>query len=80
MRGVEELKQLFAEQFQLDAQQIRSELTFAELAIDSLEWMELTVAIEDAFGIQLDEAALARCHNLGEAAQLILRTDKEENR
>ena len=38
--------------------------------IDSLETMEFIMAVEDHFGIELNEEAVNRCHNVAELAGL----------
>ncbi len=46
----------------------------SELALDSLERMDLIMQIEDVFHIALDERDVIRCTTLAELAQLVAKT------
>lgn len=78
MQAETQLKELLLTQLHLNESELRPELSFDDLAVDSLELLELVVAIEDAFDIQLDEAQLAACATLAEAAELIMEKYREQ--
>ena len=42
--------------------------------IDSLETMEFVMAVEDHFGIELNEEAVNRCDSLAQLAELVATT------
>ncbi len=77
MREEERLKQIVAEQFAINEEDLNGDLTFDELALDSLEWMELAVTIEEEFDIQLADVDLRRIQNLGQMAEIILERIRE---
>lgn len=72
MMEEEQIKELFLEQAQIDESLWHRELTFDELALDSLQLLELVVGLEQAFDIQLDDQRLARCETVGEALDFVL--------
>ena len=77
MSEEERIKEILVEQLMVDANIISHDLTFDELAVDSLELLELVVAIEEEFDISLDDHQLDRMETLGEMANMILEKIKE---
>ena len=56
----EKIAALLAEQFSVDADTITMETTFEELGADSLDIVELTMAVEEEFGLEnMDEEDLS---------------------
>ena len=56
----EKISALLAEQFGVDADSITMETTFEELGADSLDIVELTMAVEEEFGLEnMDEDDLS---------------------
>ena len=56
----EKIATLLAEQFSVDADTITMETTFEELGADSLDIVELTMAVEEEFGLEnMDEDDLS---------------------
>lgn len=47
------------------------ELTFNELQADSLDMVEIIMAIEDAFNVEISDDELEEIKNLGELAELV---------
>lgn len=47
------------------------ELTFNELKLDSLDLVEIVMAIEDAFSIEISDEELEQIKNLGELTDLV---------
>ncbi|NLF79897.1 MAG: acyl carrier protein [Clostridia bacterium] len=66
------IKEIFMDQLKLDESIVSRELTFDSLAIDSLELLELVVAIEEEFDITLDDQLLSRMETLGEMSDFIM--------
>lgn len=66
------LKEILAEQLSISESMLSRDLSFDTLALDSLEMLELIVAIEHEFDIALDEEQVGQCETLGEMADLIL--------
>lgn len=56
----EKIAALLAEQFGVDAESITSDTTFEELGADSLDIVELSMEVEEAFGLEsMDEDDLS---------------------
>ena len=56
----EKIAALLAEQFSVDADTITMETTFEELGADSLDIVELTMAVDEEFGLEnMDEDDLS---------------------
>ena len=56
----EKIAALLAEQFSVDADSITMETTFEDLGADSLDIVELTMAVEEEFGLEdMDEDDLS---------------------
>lgn len=54
-----------------------SDITFTELGTDSLDMVEIIMAIEDAFDIQIEDEELSQVRNLGELTELVTKlTDR----
>lgn len=66
------LRELCAEVLELDAAQVVPEAHFADdLGADSLDLVELVEAIEEAFGISVDDEELAEVTTVAEAVALV---------
>ncbi len=60
------LKQLLAEQFGLDEEDITEDTGFEELGADSVDLVELSMNLEEEFGIdEMGEEDIAGIHNVG---------------
>ena len=68
----EKIRDIFVEQLQMDESLWHSELTFEELAVDSLDIIEITVSLEDAFAIELDEQKLMACETVGRFVAVVM--------
>ena len=70
----EKLRDIFVDQLDMDESLWDPELTFEELAVDSLDMTELLVTIEDAFDIDLaaHDDELAACENVGQFVKIVL--------
>ncbi len=49
-----------------------------DLGMDSLELVELGIALENEFGMELPDANVRRCATLGDIAQLIQHAESEQ--
>ena len=77
MSEEERIKEIFIEQLKVDESIISRDLTLDQLAVDSLELLELIVAIEEEFDISLDEHQLDKMETLGEMVNFILEKIRE---
>ncbi|MBQ1343433.1 MAG: acyl carrier protein [Firmicutes bacterium] len=68
----EKIRDIFVEQLNMDESLWHPELTFEELAVDSLDIIEITVSLEDAFAIELDEQKLMACETVGRFVAVVL--------
>ena len=68
----EKIRDIFVEQLDMDESLWSPELTFEELAVDSLDIIEITVSLEDAFAIELDEQKLMACETVGRFVAVVL--------
>ncbi len=71
MSNEERIKEIVIDQLQIDANTVDRDISFDSLALDSLEMLELVVALEEEFDISLDDAALAKLDTLGEMCDYI---------
>jgi len=53
------LRELLAKDFAIPAERLTPQATLEELEVDSLRMIEIAFAIEEAFGISVDEDAAA---------------------
>ena len=67
----EKIRDLFVEQLDMDESLWHPELTFEELAADSLAIIELIVGLEDAFAIELDDEKLLACATVGQFVAIV---------
>ena len=70
----EKLRDIFVEQLDMDESLWDPELTFEELAVDSLDMTELLVTVEDAFDVDLQDHddELAACETVGQFVGIVL--------
>ncbi|MCR4962524.1 MAG: hypothetical protein K6B40_01430 [Firmicutes bacterium] len=71
------LKQILAEQFSLREEDLTGDFAFDGLAMDSLEWMELAVALEEEFDIPLADIKLRQIKSLRQMAEIITERIRE---
>ena len=67
----EKIRDIFVEQLNMDESLWHPELTFEELAVDSLDIIELIVGLEDAFAIELDDEKLMACETVGQFVAIV---------
>ena len=71
--GLEDLKRILVERVGLPAGDIPDDLTtsFEEVGLDSLAFMEIALAVEQEYGIQVDEDDAERITTFGEALDYV---------
>lgn len=63
----ERLVRILAEQFSLDEEDITEETGFEDLGADSVDLVELSMNLEEEFGIEeMGEEDIASIHNVGD--------------
>lgn len=63
---------MLAEQFGIESGDITEETTFDDLGADSVDIVELSMALEEEFGIEeMGEEDLANIHNVGDLVNYI---------
>ena len=68
----EKVKNLFVEELGIDAEKVTMEAKLEEdLEIDSLGIVEVVMAFEDEFGIQIDDEELTDVGTVGQAVNLL---------
>ena len=68
----EKVKNLFVEELGIDAEKVTMEAKLEEdLEIDSLGIVEVVMAFEDEFGIEIDDAELTDVGTVGQAVNLL---------
>ncbi|WP_461247956.1 acyl carrier protein [Treponema sp. R6D11] len=69
---LEEVQKIVAEQLDVDPSKVTAESSFADdLGADSLDIVELVMAFEEAFDIEIPDDAAERITTVGEAAKHI---------
>ena len=59
------IREIVAEQLGIDAETITLETTFNDLDADSLDVVEVIMALEDEFGIQIPDEVAEKIKNIG---------------
>ncbi|HVE91579.1 MAG TPA: phosphopantetheine-binding protein [Actinomycetota bacterium] len=59
-------------QFQVEPGQVSGDATFEALGLDSLDVVELSVKIEDAYGIDIEESDLKDVQTVGDAVRVVV--------
>lgn len=77
MTEEDRIREIFAEQLKIDETELTRDLDLADLDVDSLDLLQLVVAIEEEFDISLDEEELLQLETLGSMTDIILERIKE---
>ena len=77
MTEEDRIREIFAEQLKIDETGLTRDLDLADLDVDSLDLLQLVVAIEEEFDISLDEEELLQLETLGSMTDIILERIKE---
>jgi len=67
----QQVKDIIVEQLSCDAEKVTPDAKFADLGADSLDTVEIMMALEEKFEIQLDQEAGDKIATVGNAAELI---------
>lgn len=68
----EKIKMIISEQFNIDEEEITMETSFKDdLNADSLDLVELIMALEDEFELQVDDDEVERIQTVGDAVKYI---------
>ena len=79
MEITEKVKSIVTEQLGVDAEEVTEEASFIEdLGADSLDTVELVMAFEEEFGIEMDEDAALAVTNVGDAVKFITQVCREQ--
>jgi acyl carrier protein len=65
----EKIKKIICEQLDLNGNDITEDTSFQELGLDSLELFQVIIEIEDAFGVQIEDAESVK--TVGEAVKFV---------
>lgn len=72
MAAVEKIKSIIAEQLGVKVEEIKPESSFVEdLGADSLDTVELVMALEEEFGIEIPDEDAEKMTTVGEAVKYI---------
>lgn len=69
---VEALRELLGE-FEVEPDDVSAEAEFEALGLDSLDLVELSVKVEDAYEIDISEEDLEPVRTVGDAADVVLK-------
>lgn len=73
----ERVVKLLSEQFGLDEEDITEETGFEDLGADSVDLVELSMNLEEEFGIdEMGEEEIASIHNVGDLVDYIAKQGK----
>lgn len=69
---IEELKKLIADKLGIDSKTINEKTSIADdLKADSLDMVEITMCIEDKFGVKIPDEELGKFKTVGDIADFI---------
>ncbi|MTI84550.1 MAG: acyl carrier protein [Firmicutes bacterium] len=72
MSEIERIKEIIVEQLGVDAAEVKVEASFTEdLGADSLDIVELVMALEEEFDLQIPDEDAEKIRTVGEAVQYI---------
>lgn len=67
----DKLAELLVTRFDVDAEEIRPEVTFEDLEMDSLFLVELLVVVQTELGVKIDEDAASPRDTIARVAEII---------
>ncbi|HEY3608750.1 MAG TPA: acyl carrier protein [Pseudonocardiaceae bacterium] len=67
----EQLKQIMVRKFQVPSAEIKPEVTLKDLGLDSLDLVELSLAIEQETGVRVTDDELAEAGRLASVVHLV---------
>lgn len=76
----ETIKEIVAVQFNVDEDEIQMETSFKDtLNADSLDLVELVMALEDEFGLEVEDEGVEQIKTVGDAVEYISDALEEED-
>ncbi len=71
---VQKIEDVIVEQIAIDASDLSESTAFeADLEADSLDMLQIVTALEDAFGIEVDDSVFEQIKTIGDAASYVER-------
>lgn len=74
---LEKVKSLLAEQFSVEEDSITVDTKFEDLGADSLDLVEMVMALEEEFDIQIDDEEVEKIATVGDVVNYITANAKE---
>ena len=71
MADFEKIKSIIVEKLSCDEKEVTQEATFTDLGADSLDAVELIMAFEEEFGIEIPDEDAEKIKTVGDAAKYI---------
>ena len=71
MDSFKKISEIVAEQLNIEADTIKRETTFGDLDADSLDVVEVIIALEDEFGIEIPDEVAEKFKNIGDVVDYI---------
>ncbi|MBQ2013663.1 MAG: acyl carrier protein [Peptococcaceae bacterium] len=71
MDSFKKISEIVAEQLNIEADTIKRETTFGDLDADSLDVVEVIMALEDEFGIEIPDEVAEKFKNIGDVVDYI---------
>nr|YP_010197819.1 acyl carrier protein [Gracilaria isabellana]UAD86235.1 acyl carrier protein [Gracilaria isabellana] len=67
----ERVQSVVVEQLSVEIEEVRAEATFTDLGADSLDTVELVMAFEEEFGIEIPDENAENIQNINQAVEFI---------
>ena len=71
MDSFKKISEIVAEQLNIEADTIKRETTFGDLDADSLDVVEVIMALEDEFGVEIPDEVAEKFKNIGDVVDYI---------
>ena len=71
MDSFKKISEIVADQLNIEADTIKRETTFGDLEADSLDVVEVIMALEDEFGIEIPDEVAEKFKNIGDVVDYI---------
>jgi len=71
MTDMQRIKNIIADQLGISPSVLKEESSRSDLGLDSLDFLELAVLLEDEFNINLDDEEISNINTIGDLTMLI---------